>query len=676
MNLPSVQKAVQNEIPRDLRLSVAHTSDIARYLEFQECLSYLKFTIGPDSGNIRSISVVGGKIRPLSGDFAVMCMEAHDVYPMPGAAHNASLAAQDGVLAPGDYYLAVYPMGNADVDIAFQDDKGRIALESASVYDCVAGQTIDMGTVQDLVFESRDIIPGSATLLYMNADARSLDLSLISEDEVEVNVLEGADWLSVIRAKVVSSSVFRLTMTENSGVTRIGRFEVVSQDNGSRILYTVIQLGKSGGVSEDALRGSLTTFYESTGGDQWRNNSGWCSEQPLDQWYGVHFTQYGSLYNLSLSNNSLTGILPENFEGLKSAQYLSLSRNSLSGHIYPYIYDVVSVDLRQNLFLSIADVYDPQWQLVTDGFASLYSYPAKIILVDSDGKVVLDPTRTDRDDILAFLEEKYGLYDGPVLPGPPVEDSEDGFVTVLQTAEVGNGIDLVLMGDSYGAAAINDGTYAAVMREAMDYFFEIEPYQSYRHLFNVYMVNVVSDEGSRLGVSYGEGTSITGDDDLCFQYASKALSPERLADALVITIVNSTQFGGSTYMYAPSEGDRGNGKAVSYIPKVQKKMDFRGLIQHEAGGHGFAKLADEYVGGLGDEIPESEGVYEGALDYSAGVWRPTYTSIMKDNQGVFNAPSREAIWRRIHKLAYGADWQYDFESFAEYDAANRRPIEY
>ena len=324
----------------------------------------------------------------------------------------------------------------------------------------------------------------------------------------------------------------------------------------------------------------------------------------------------------------------------------------------------------------LKSLYDPQWQLVTDGFASLYSYPAKIILVDSDGKVVLDPTRTDRDDILAFLEEKYGLYDGPVLPGPPVEDSEDGFVTVLQTAEVGNGIDLVLMGDSYGAAAINDGTYAAVMREAMDYFFEIEPYQSYRHLFNVYMVNVVSDEGSRLGVSYGEGTSITGDDDLCFQYASKALSPERLADALVITIVNSTQFGGSTYMYAPSEGDRGNGKAVSYIPKVQKKMDFRGLIQHEAGGHGFAKLADEYVGGLGDEIPESEGVYEGALDYSAGVWRPTYTSIMKDNQGVFNAPSREAIWRRIHKLAYGADWQYDFESFAEYDAANRRPIEY
>lgn len=364
MNLPSVQKAVQNEIPRDLRLSVAHTSDIARYLEFQECLSYLKFTIGPDSGNIRSISVVGGKIRPLSGDFAVMCMEAHDVYPMPGAAHNASLAAQDGVLAPGDYYLAVYPMGNADVDIAFQDDKGRIALESASVYDCVAGQTIDMGTVQDLVFESRDIIPGSATLLYMNADARSLDLSLISEDEVEVNVLEGADWLSVIRAKVVSSSVFRLTMTENSGVTRIGRFEVVSQDNGSRILYTVIQLGKSGGVSEDALRGSLTTFYESTGGDQWRNNSGWCSEQPLDQWYGVYFTQYGSQYNLSLSNNSLTGILPENFEGLKSAQYLSLSRNSLSGHIYPYIYDVVSVDLRQNLFLSIADVYDPEKKLV------------------------------------------------------------------------------------------------------------------------------------------------------------------------------------------------------------------------------------------------------------------------------------------------------------------------
>ena len=54
-----------------------------------------------------------------------------------------------------------------------------------------------------------------------------------------------------------------------------------------------------------------------------------------------------------------------------------------------------------------------------------------------------------------------------------------------------------------------------------------------------------------------------------------------------------------------------------------------------------------------------------------GVWRPTVESIMRYNWGGFNAPSREAIYYRIHKLAYGADWKYDYEEFVKYDEINR-----
>ena len=69
---------------------------------------------------------------------------------------------------------------------------------------------------------------------------------------------------------------------------------------------------------------------------------------------------------------------------------------------------------------------------------------------------------------------------------------------------------------------------------------------------------------------------------------------------------------------------------------------------------------------------EGLGVFEGGLTYWSGVWKPTKTSVMLDNQGGFNAPSREAIYYRIHKLAYGADWQYDYEKFVEWDAINRK----
>ncbi|MBR0305682.1 MAG: hypothetical protein IIX07_02585, partial [Lachnospiraceae bacterium] len=68
---------------------------------------------------------------------------------------------------------------------------------------------------------------------------------------------------------------------------------------------------------------------------------------------------------------------------------------------------------------------------------------------------------------------------------------------------------------------------------------------------------------------------------------------------------------------------------------------------------------------------EGLGVYEGGLTYWTGVWRPTENSIMRYNVGGFNAPSREAIYYRINKLAYGKDWEYDYEDFVEYDAINR-----
>lgn len=64
---------------------------------------------------------------------------------------------------------------------------------------------------------------------------------------------------------------------------------------------------------------------------------------------------------------------------------------------------------------------------------------------------------------------------------------------------------------------------------------------------------------------------------------------------------------------------------------------------------------------------EGLGAFEGGLTYLSGVWRPTKNSIMNQNTGGFNAPSREAIYYRIHKLAYGDSWEYDYEKFVEWD---------
>ena len=345
-------------------------------------------------------------------------------------------------------------------------------------------------------------------------------------------------------------------------------------------------------------------------------------------------------------------------------------------------------------------------------------------LIDSEGYFVVNPLWGTKEQIRAMLEAEFGELPENPQPVPEPEPLPEPTVVRLQDATEGTGIDIVLMGDAYSVDDIVSGTYESVMREAMEHFFDVEPFKSYRHLFNVHMVTVPSAvsgyaDGTEtpLKCRYGEGNAVIGDDDACFRYASLAVSGERLDEVLVIAVMNSQEHGGTCYMYPPSGGKCANGKAVAYIPKVKLKMDFRGLVQHEACGHGFGKLSDEYFSETGGTVTseeindkrkreefgwwanidftgdpekvkwahilsdsrydeEGQGVYAGACGYASGIWRPSYDSIMRTNDGSFNAPSREIIWHRIHKLAYGSGWTYDYEDFVRYDAINRKPQEW
>ena len=299
--------------------------------------------------------------------------------------------------------------------------------------------------------------------------------------------------------------------------------------------------------------------------------------------------------------------------------------------------------------------------------------------------------------------------------------SQDGVVTTLQTASVGEGIDIVLMGDAYSDRQIADGTYAKDMEFIYNNLFTEEPYKSFKDYFNVHYVSVVSATkgyeygNTALDTYFGDGTLVGGNDNAVFTYAQKAISAEQMDEALIIVAMNSDNYAGTCYMYYP-EGNAGygNGVSVSYFPKGGDEETFAQLLHHEACGHGFAKLADEYAyeymgAAPSDYILQTQdqqnawgwyknvdftsdlsqirwahflndsryqydglGAFEGGLTYWRDVWRPTENSIMRYNTGGFNAPSREAIYYRIHKLAYGDDWVYNYEDFVKYDEINRK----
>ena len=289
----------------------------------------------------------------------------------------------------------------------------------------------------------------------------------------------------------------------------------------------------------------------------------------------------------------------------------------------------------------------------------------------------------------------------------------DGTVNLLQKHSVGRGIKFVIMGDGYLGEGLEteyggDSKFGAWARRAMEAIFSEEPYKTFRNRFDVYSVAVESetesfDGGTALGCTFGGGTQIKGNSDKVFEYARK-VSGVNLTESVVIVILNSPKYAGTCWYWSDH-------KAIAYVPTTDYDVNqFSQTMRHEAGGHGFAKLLDEYsysgtissseistnqwwynAIGAGANVDVTNdpakvrwahflsdarysgqvGIYQGALTYQYGAYRPTDNSIMRYNVGGYNAPSREAIYKRIMTLSEGSGWKYDYETFVAYDSINR-----
>lgn len=180
---------------------------------------------------------------------------------------------------------------------------------------------------------------------------------------------------------------------------------------------------------------------------------------------------------------------------------------------------------------------------------------------------------------------------------------EDEIVT-LQSSTKGDNNNIIILGDGFDAKDISEGKLLAAAQQAYGYFFDIEPYKTYKEYFNVYTAIPVSPESGignvnrivytkfntkAAGGGVNNGASDWND---IMKYACKAptITEENLSSTLVIMIPNTTEYAGTCFMFD-------DGFAVAYCPMSDYgyPMDFRGVVQHEAGGHGFGKLLDEYI---------------------------------------------------------------------------------
>ena len=96
---------------------------------------------------------------------------------------------------------------------------------------------------------------------------------------------------------------------------------------------------------------ALEALYNATGGDNWVNNTGWLSDVPIDEWFGIEALSTGEITRIALSNNNLSGPLPPELGSMSTLRHLFLDRNDLTGSIPPELgnlANLIQLDLTNN----------------------------------------------------------------------------------------------------------------------------------------------------------------------------------------------------------------------------------------------------------------------------------------------------------------------------------------
>lgn len=272
------------------------------------------------------------------------------------------------------------------------------------------------------------------------------------------------------------------------------------------------------------------------------------------------------------------------------------------------------------------------------------------------------------------------------------EHDEDACIT-LQEHGTGSGIDVLFIAEGFDGEAISNGSYLELVNEQMEAFFGVEPYTTYRDYFNVYACISLSQENgintdnlwrrTRFNALYSMGKLLVDDADMVFDYAvaKSPLTRERMSQSLIVMTLNSDEYGSASMLTDA-------GSAISMLCRSSDPypMDTRGIVQHEACGHAFGKLAEERInqsrylnkaeistindmhergwyqnisttGKLSDvswghfifdpRYSVKVDVFEGGFGVSRGCFRAEINSCMNYGIPYFSAPARQDIVRRI-----------------------------
>ena len=288
----------------------------------------------------------------------------------------------------------------------------------------------------------------------------------------------------------------------------------------------------------------------------------------------------------------------------------------------------------------------------------------------------------------------------------PTRDAyEDGGYILHTKSAKANPVTLIFTGDGYLPEHFKyGGQFDKDTDDAIDGFFSLEPYKSYKEYFTIYKLAAYSNETGitnkatndnrdtkfKLEWEGGRSTGISCNYDLVLEWAMKipGVDGNVLRKGAIGVISNADVYAGTCTSY-------NTGMSISMIPYLRNAStgmtSFKNVVAHEMGGHGFGRLGDEYMS-YNQQAPSDRinqilnlqnwmypfyvnlsvypeqcnslwahfegledyshvGMFEGGGLYTKGIWRAEQISCMNDNRLYYNSPSRFYIVKRILEIA-------------------------
>ncbi len=166
------------------------------------------------------------------------------------------------------------------------------------------------------------------------------DLIYLIKDDID-----GTDYITITAAilpQVYGANISICAYDENNSIEYL-LYNISVPECGLEAgkVYTLSISDEQMDIEKERSIEALTALYNSTNGDNWKNNTNWLSDAPLYEWYGLNANYWpestievDDIVEIQLFDNNLRGTLPVEFAHIMSkANAIQIEGNGLYGVI-------------------------------------------------------------------------------------------------------------------------------------------------------------------------------------------------------------------------------------------------------------------------------------------------------------------------------------------------------